>query len=803
MVAKELGISSKELMDELHKLGVDVSSAAASVDEETEAKLKKTFAHGKGQTEAAKPAAKKPAAKKPAAEKAPAKKPAAKKPAAKKPAARKPAEAEEGQATKAEGAAPAKPAAAKPEAKTAPQKPAPHAAKTPVKEPAGSHPATREQAPAPAKAPVHPERKPSTHPGQKPAPAAPPQVPRHPAQPAPQKPHAARPAHPSAKGPARPAAAEPPQAEKEAKARKLRIPSGITVKEFAQKVGKTPADVIRMLMKLGEMITITQSMSDEALHIIGEELGYEIEVKSRFMDEEELEDGAEERPEDLQHRPPVVTIMGHVDHGKTSLLDAIRTTDVISTEFGGITQHIGAYQVKYNDKPITFVDTPGHESFTALRARGAQITDLVVLVVAADDGVMPQTVEAIDHAQAANVPMIVAVNKIDKDNADPQRVRQDLTEYHLVTEEWGGDTIFVDVSAKQKLNLDKLLESILLLTEIYELKANYDTEARGTIIEAHLDKGRGPIATVLVQKGTLRTGDAIVAGAFFGRVRAIFDAKGNKVDSATPSVPVEILGLSSVPNPGDEFRVVEDDRKARAIAQDRQLRERVVADQRVARHISLEELFERIKQGEVQELNLIVKCDVQGSIEALVDAISKLNQEEVRINVLHKGVGGITENDIMLASASNAIVIGFNVRPDAKARDLAEREKVDVRTYRVIYQVIEDLQAARIGMLKPEFEEVQTGYAEISAVFRIPRVGTVGGAMLKEGEITRNSLVRLVRDGTIIFEGKLSSLKRFKDDVRAVQSGFEFGFSLDGYQDIKEDDTIEVYEIREKPRTSI
>jgi translation initiation factor IF-2 len=590
----------------------------------------------------------------------------------------------------------------------------------------------------------------------------------------------------------------PVDSETEVKAKKLRVSAGISVKEFSQKVGKSPAEIIKMLMNLGEMITINQSISDEALHVLAEELGYELEIKGRFLEEEEKREI--ERPEDLQPRPPVVTVMGHVDHGKTSLLDAIRMTDVISQEYGGITQHIGAYQVKYNERSITFIDTPGHESFTALRARGAQVTDIAVLVVAADDGVMPQTVEAIDHAHAAGVPIIVAVNKIDKEGANPLRVRQELTEYNLVPEEWGGDTIFVDVSAKQKTNLDKLLESILLLTDLYELKANYEASAKGTIIEARLDKGRGPVATVLVQRGTLKTGDAIVAGSSYGRIRALLDDKGRKIDRATPSMPVEILGLSSVPNPGDEFQVVEDEKKARNIAQERALKERILAEQRVSRHISLEELFSRIKEGELQDLNLILKCDVQGSVEAVVDSIAKLDQQEVKINILHKGVGAITENDVMLASASNAIVIGFNVRPDHKARELAEKEKVDIRIYRVIYQLIDDLQAAKLGLLEPEFEEVQTGYVEVITTFRVPRVGVIAGSQVKEGEITRNSKVRLVREGKIIYEGRIASLKRFKDDVRSVQAGFECGIALENFQDIKEGDIIEVYELREKPR---
>jgi len=791
-VAKELNIPTKQLMEELRGMGIEVTSNFSAVDDAVVEKLKAERAAAK----------KEPTAKKtPAAAKAPAKAPRAAA-AAKKPAAAKPSEApgkvptadkSAGEEKKGSGRSTR---AGKPAGTAVAEKPGPATA---VKEPekrkvtaAAEQPVSREEA-APRTA--HPQK---AEEAKKPSSGAGARVADRGAMPT----DGARAEAAEAGG--GPAVQAPPPAEEAPappRAKKLRVPSGITVRDFAQKVGKTPAEIIRMLMKLGEMSNINQPISDEAAHLIGEELGYEVEVKSRFV--EEVEEEEEDRPEDMQPRPPVVTVMGHVDHGKTSLLDAIRSTDVISTEFGGITQHIGAYQVKHEGRTITFIDTPGHESFTALRARGAQVTDIAVLVVAADDGVMPQTVEAIDHARAAGVPIIVAVNKIDKEEANPLRVRQELTEHQLIPEEWGGETIFVDVSAKDKTNLDLLMDSILLLAELYEYKARYDAPARGTIIEARLDKGRGPIATVLVQRGTLRPGDAVVAGTHHGRVRALFDERGNRVEAATPAMPVEVLGMDSVPDPGDKLKVVEDERKAKAIAEERRLKERMLAQQQEKpRHISLEDLFDRISKGDVRELNVIVKGDVQGSVEALCDAIAKLDQEEVRINVIHRGVGGITENDVMLAAASGAIIIGFNVRPDAKARELAEREQVDLRTYRVIYQVIEELEAARLGLLAPEFEEVQTGYAQVQAIFRVPRVGTVGGAFMREGEITRNSNVRLVRDGAIVYEGRLSSLKRFKDDVRSVSAGYEFGFGLEGFQDIKEGDILEAYEVREKPRTA-
>jgi len=580
--------------------------------------------------------------------------------------------------------------------------------------------------------------------------------------------------------------------------KRIRVPSGITARDFAQMVGKTPADIIKMLLELGEMVNINQPISDEALVLLGEELGFEVELKAKRL--EEVPTITEDKPESLKPRPPVVTVMGHVDHGKTSLLDAIRKTSVTAQEVGGITQHIGASVVEFQGKTITFIDTPGHESFTALRARGAQVTDIAVLVVAADDGVMPQTIEAINHAKAADVPILVAVNKIDKPDANPTRVRQQLTEFNLVPEEWGGDTIFVDVSAKEGTNLDHLLEMILLLAEVHELKANPDAPASGNIIEAKLDRGRGPVATVIVKRGTLRRGDAVVAGKTYGKVRALIDDKGRQVKEAGPSTPVEIIGLDSVPMAGDDFFVVEDEKKAKAIVQTRLEKERLEESKRTTRTLSLEDLFQRLREGETQEFNLIIKGDTQGSVEAVRDSVQRIQVEGIDINIIHSGVGAVTVNDVTLAKASGAVIIGFNVRPEPKAAEAAEREQVEIRTYRVIYQLLEELEAALRGMLKPEFEEVRTGLLEVRATFRVPKVGVVAGAYVKEGEISRNSTVRLVRDGAIIYEGKVSSLKRFKDDVRSVSAGYECGVGLENFQDIKEGDLIEVIEVREVSR---
>jgi translation initiation factor IF-2 len=576
----------------------------------------------------------------------------------------------------------------------------------------------------------------------------------------------------------------------------LKVVRGSSAQDLAEKVGRTPADIVKILLSLGEMVTATQSLSDDAITLVATELGYEAEVVGF---EEELEEEEQVDESRLRPRPPVVTVMGHVDHGKTLLLDAIRKTDVVSQEFGGITQHIGAYQVHVNEREITFIDTPGHEAFTAMRARGAQVTDIAVLVVAADDGVKPQTVEALDHARAAGVPIIVAVNKVDKPEADPQRVRQQMVELGVVPAEWGGTVEFVDVSAKARTNLDGLLETILLVADLEELNADPEGRARGAVIDANLDKGRGAVASVLVQRGSLDVGDALVAGSAWAKVRAMLDENGQPVKQAGPSKPVQILGWSAVPNAGDDFREVQDEREARHLAQEREAKFRA-AELVTSRPPTLQELMAQARQAEVPDLNLVVKADVQGSLGAVMDAFLKLPQEEVRVNIIHGATGAITESDIALAVASNAIVVGFNVRPDANARELADREGVDVRLYRVIYEAIDDIRSALSGMLKPEEREIELGRAEVRALFRVPRVGVVAGSYVVSGNITRNSRARVVRDGVVVYEGRIGSLRRFKDDVREVAEGFECGISIENFQDVHEGDIIESFEVREVAR---
>jgi translation initiation factor IF-2 len=584
------------------------------------------------------------------------------------------------------------------------------------------------------------------------------------------------------------------------------IPSGVTVKDLSSALGKTVADIIKVMMGLGKMVTITQSLSDEEVELIATELSPDREIEIKHADEEELEPEVyEDSPEDLTARPPVVTIMGHVDHGKTTLLDAIRSSAVVETEAGGITQHIGAYQVDHDGRRVTFLDTPGHEAFTALRARGAKVTDIAVLVVAADDGVMPQTLESINHARAAQVPIVVAVNKIDRPEANPTRVRQELVAHDLQPEEWGGATQYADVSAKENQGLDDLLEKILLVADAeLELTANSKAEASGPIIESRLDIGRGPIATMLVVRGTLRVGDAIVAGDAWGRVRALHDYRGEKVKDAGPGTPVEILGFDKPPAAGEQARVVENDRQARHLAG---LRTQRVRAEQLARSskkgVSLEELFTRMEEGGLQELNIIVKADVQGSVEAVVGELAKIKHPEVAVNVIHTGIGAITESDVMLASASNAIIAGFNVRPNAEARALAEREGVDLRTYRVIYQLTEDIQQALVGMLAPERVEESLGEAEVRAIFRASRLGSIAGCYVTRGIIRRNSQIRVVREGAVVYETTIASLRRFKDDVREVQEGFECGILLENFNDVKEGDVLEAYETREIERTDL
>ena len=581
------------------------------------------------------------------------------------------------------------------------------------------------------------------------------------------------------------------------------VESGITVKDLSQALGVPVPKLITMLMGLGAPKTVTQSLADEEVELIATEVGREVNIKHAA--EEELEPEVYEDDEaDLEARPPVVTIMGHVDHGKTTLLDAIRKTAVVETEAGGITQHIGAYQVEHDGRKLTFLDTPGHEAFTAMRARGAKVTDIAVLVVAADDGVMPQTRESISHARAAEVPIVVAVNKVDLPDANPDRVRNELAADGLQPEEWGGTTQYSEVSAKQAQGLDDLLEKVLLVADAeLELTANPSADASGPIIESRLDVGRGPVATMLVHRGTLRVGDAVVAGDAWGKVRALYNFRGEKVKEARPGDPVEILGFDHPPPAGEQARVVENERSARHYAQLRgeRLRREQLAQRGAG--VSLETLFSQLQEGAVQDLNLVLKGDVVGSVEAAISELQKIQHPEVRVNVIHQGVGGITENDIMLASASNAMVVGFNVRPNAEARALAGREGVEIRTYRVIYQLTEDIEQALVGMLKPVRTEETIGEVEVRQLFRVSRLGTIAGSYVTNGTVRRGASVRVVRDGTVIYETRIAQLKRFKDDVREVEEGYECGILLDGFNDVKEGDVLEVYETREVERTDL
>ncbi len=589
------------------------------------------------------------------------------------------------------------------------------------------------------------------------------------------------------------------------------VERGATARDLGPKLNRSAGDIIRFLLLQGEMVTATQSLTDDMIELFAAEIGAEVrlvdpgeeheaELLAKYFDEDEGVDEADLRP-----RPPVVTVMGHVDHGKTKLLDRIRSANVVAGEAGGITQHIGAYQTEWNGHAITFIDTPGHEAFTAMRARGAEVTDIVVLVVAADDGVMPQTIEAIDHARAADVPIIVALNKIDREEADPNRVLQQLSEHGLVPEAWGGDTIAVEVSALQGLGIDDLLEQIVLVAEVEELTATPEGPSRGFVLEAELETGRGPVATVIVQRGTLRVGDPMVAGAAWGKVKALIDDRGDQVKEAPPSMPVQVLGFSEPPNAGDEFRVTSELGQARTIGEAREHRYRVAGHVPAASTAlggaKLEDLFEQIQRGETATLNLIVKADVRGSLEAISESLGKLEREDVKLAFVHRGVGGITEYDVQLAQASNATIIGFNVRPDRRSRELAEKSGVEIRTYEIIYKLLEDLEAAMLGLLTPVYEEVVTGEAEVRQVFRVPRVGAVAGCQVRDGVITRGSKVRFLRDGVVIWKGAITSLKRFKEDAREVQSGFECGIGLSDYQDLKEGDVIETYEEREIPRT--
>ncbi|MFZ8996835.1 MAG: translation initiation factor IF-2 [Ilumatobacteraceae bacterium] len=587
------------------------------------------------------------------------------------------------------------------------------------------------------------------------------------------------------------------------------IERGVSAQEFGPKLNRTAGDVIKFLLQHGEMLTMTMGLSDEHMELYALELGADLLLvdpgQQQEVELQALFDDSDDEDEDLlEQRPPVITVMGHVDHGKTTVLDKIRSANVVAGEAGGITQHIGAYQVERDGHKLTFIDTPGHAAFTQMRARGAQATDIVVLVVAADDGVMPQTIEAINHAKAAEVPIIVAVNKIDKENADPQRVLSEIAEHELVPEAWGGDTIVVEMSAIQELGIDDLLDQLLVVAELEDLRANPTGRAKGIVLEANLDKGRGPVATILVDKGELKVGDPIVAGPAWGKVRAMINDRGEQVKVAGPSTPVEVLGLSSVPEAGDEFRSAPDERIARTVAEAREHHRKIRdqrGDARVKSGVRLEDIFDQIQSGETATLNLILKADVQGSLEAVTESLRKLQRDEVDLTFVHRAVGAITENDISLAATTNSTIIGFNVRPDRKARDLADTESVEIRTYEIIYKLLEDIEQAMVGMLAPEYEEVVTGDAEVREIFRVPRIGAIAGCYVQNGAITRGSKVRFLRDGTIIWKGSISSLKRFKDDAQEVRAGFECGIGLSDFQDLKPGDVIETYDEREIART--
>ncbi len=579
----------------------------------------------------------------------------------------------------------------------------------------------------------------------------------------------------------------------------VKVPSGSTVKDISQLLGITTPDIIKALMGYGEMVTITQTLSDEAIEVLATDFGREVEITHAADEEAELEKEAVDDPEDLKPRPSVITVMGHVDHGKTSLLDAIRDTAVAAGEAGGITQHIGAYQVRHNGQLITFIDTPGHAAFTAMRARGAKVTDIAAIVVAADDGVMPQTVEAIDHAKAAGVPIVIVVNKIDKPDANIERIKQQLAEHGIVPEEWGGDNVFVEASAKKRIGLENFLDMLLLVAEVGDLKANPDAPASGFIIESRVDPGRGVVATMLINRGTIHVGDAIVAGEASGKVRAMRDFRGEPLKTGGPSTPVEIIGFDDLPVAGEFCRVVKDERAARALGHKRanRLKTEALAKQHA---LTLDDVFARIAAGKVLDLNLVVKADVQGSLEALSDALLKIQHPEVKVRIIHSGVGGVNESDIMLASASAAIIIGFNVRPSPQATALAETEGVDIRTYRVIYKVTEDITAALVGMLKPTIEEIVLGQAEVRTTFKASKLGTIAGCMVTHGKIVRNAGVRVLRNDVVVHDGKMTSLKRFAEDAREVLEGFECGILLDGFNDLKEGDVLEAYETREVAR---
>ncbi len=828
-IAKEHGLSSKELLAKLHAAGVEAKAAASSVEEAVA--LKALGADGaaapassNGASGSDGKAAASAVADPPAAQSKPAAKPAAKAPAA---GAAAPdgnaSRAAQPQSSRPQQPAGGAPAAQRPSAGAAPAAPAPPQA--PVAGAATSNPAASLTA-APAA------------PGEAPAPGAAPAA--QAASPA----ERVRPTRDSRTGERTPGEAGPggrrrvvidsqasrrqqggPSNQPQRRPRRgrrrrgtyddtiapidnsameatdlIRVSSGSTVKDVAEYLGVPVPEVIKKLMSLGEMATLTQTLSDDAIQVLADEFEKQVEIV-HAADDVEVEPVYEDAEDDLIERPPVVTIMGHVDHGKTSLLDAIRETEVVAGEAGGITQHIGAYQVHHGGKEITFLDTPGHEDFTAMRDRGASVTDLAVIVVAADDGVKPQTEEAIDHAKAAQVPIIVAVNKIDKEGAQPERVRTEMTQHGLQPAEWGGEIEFVDVSAKTKVGLDSLLDTIQVVTDLEELKANQETDASGTVIESKLDPGRGPVVTILIQRGTLRVGDALVAGAHFGRVRAMHDFTGIKLKRAMPGQPVEVLGFDGVPEAGELVRVVENERRARQLAGERANRLKTEAlARRSGRKVSLEDVFKLAQEGTVKELALVVKADVAGSLEAIADEIAKLPQQEVKVNIIHRGVGGINESDVMLAAASDGVILAFNVRPVGDARQIADREGVEIRSYAVIYRAIEELRAAMQGMLEPAEVETPLGQAEVRQLFRASRIGTIAGSFVTEGKITRGARVRVVREGTVIYDTTIESLRRFNEDVREVASGFECGIVLANFQDLREGDLLETYETRQVER---
>jgi translation initiation factor IF-2 len=826
-IAKEQGISSKELLEKLKAAGVEAKAAASSVEESAALKALGVSGTNGAKSNGAGAQASGAVQAPPASNAKPAAEPAA---APAKPAAAAPAPPAEPKPAPADGPKPAPAAAPKPAPAAAP-KPAPAAAPKPA--PAAAPKPAPAAAPEPA--PVAQAAPTASPPGTSPPAAAPSGSAAA---------ERVRPTRDSRTGERTPGDIGPggrrrvvidsqasrrqqggPSNQPQRRPRRgrrrrgtydetiapidtaaleatdlIRVNSGSTVKDVAEYLGVPVPELIKKLMSLGEMATLTQTLSDDAIQVLADEFDKQIEIV-HAADDVEVEPEFEDAEEDLIERPPVVTIMGHVDHGKTSLLDAIRETEVVAGEAGGITQHIGAYQVRHAGKEITFLDTPGHEAFTAMRARGARVTDLAVIVVAADDGVKPQTEEAIDHAKAAEVPIVVAVNKVDKEGAQPERVRTEMTQHGLQPSEWGGEIEFVDVSAKTRAGLDSLLDTVQLVTDLEELKANAGAEASGTVIESKLDPGRGPVVTILIQRGTLKVGDALVAGAHFGRVRAMHDFTGGKMKRATPGQPVEVLGFDGVPEAGEPVRVVENERRARQLAGERanRLKTEMLA-RRSGRKVSLEDVFKLAQEGAVKELGLVVKADVAGSLEAIEDEIAKLPQQEVKVNIIHRGVGGINESDVMLASASEGVILAFNVRPVGDARQVADREGVEIRSYSVIYRAIEELRAAMQGMLEPAEVETPLGQAEVRQLFKASRIGTIAGSFVTEGKVTRGARVRVVREGTVIYDTTIESLRRFNDDVREVSSGFECGIVLANFQDLREGDVLETYETRQVER---